>query len=409
MRATILADRTEGSSNCYLCTISLQDYITNLPSTYRDYDIQREIVSNVYLDRLIETVLSKRHIPPIVLVTAPDEHKRIDTTLEIRNFKILDGLQRTHRLKIIYDTITLLTEKVIPITGVDSWTTFRLSRQFSADLREINSNSSTLKALLDYHSNKPAGYGPLDAYTRNQQWFEVWTNLTPDQEVEKMLVLNAGHKSVRTRHQLELLFLNIIPILTTNGLAPFQLIREKQLSSTAYSKTRTLGQFHFAHIIAALLSLGEGKPVTTSTDLVQSIQEGDSGLSTDSELIKVSFLREFVSFLLELDTLLAAQFGQKGTLWIGREVTMTGLFGAFGSVAYTRKTPPSAVMQQFLALTRSGDRLLNLDEFEHQRNTLDLSKVNIGNANKRAVFEAVRDLLLSQTQPHQIDWTGYFA
>jgi hypothetical protein len=63
MRATILDQRDDGHTRCYLCKLSLEDYIQGLPKTYQDYDIQREIVSNVYLDTLVDTVIARRHIP----------------------------------------------------------------------------------------------------------------------------------------------------------------------------------------------------------------------------------------------------------------------------------------------------------------------------------------------------------
>lgn len=68
IKARILDSRTEGDSTCFLSSMSLEDYVGALPSSYRDYEVQREIVSNVYLDHLVDTVLNRRHIPPIVLV-----------------------------------------------------------------------------------------------------------------------------------------------------------------------------------------------------------------------------------------------------------------------------------------------------------------------------------------------------
>src|SRR5712671_2221640 len=104
MKATILDSRTDGGSECFLCRITLEDYVASLPATYQDYDVQREIVSNVYLDHLVDTVLAGKHIPPIVLVGG--NHTRDGDELLIESFKILDGLQRTFRLQAIRLTIT---------------------------------------------------------------------------------------------------------------------------------------------------------------------------------------------------------------------------------------------------------------------------------------------------------------
>jgi hypothetical protein len=60
MKATILDSRDDGRGKCYLCKITLANYIKGLPSTYQDYDIQREIVTNVYLDHLVDTIVAER-------------------------------------------------------------------------------------------------------------------------------------------------------------------------------------------------------------------------------------------------------------------------------------------------------------------------------------------------------------
>src|SRR4051812_28289158 len=113
VRAQILDTRDDDGSRCYLCRISLEEYVMGLPSTYRDYAVQREIVSNVYLDRLVDTVLERRHIPPIVLVAeAGDYTEEGAELLVVRAFKILDGLQRTYRLQVIRETIRYSLERV---------------------------------------------------------------------------------------------------------------------------------------------------------------------------------------------------------------------------------------------------------------------------------------------------------
>src|SRR5688500_18252822 len=101
MDARILDERTDDRGTCFLCRASLSDYIASVPATYQQYDIQREIVTNVYLDRLVETVLKRRHIPIIVLVAEAADYtvSQDRSTLQLSNYKILDGLQRTFRLK----------------------------------------------------------------------------------------------------------------------------------------------------------------------------------------------------------------------------------------------------------------------------------------------------------------------
>ena len=150
MKARILDRRSENKASCYLCSISLADYVEGLPPTYRDYDIQREIVSNVYLDRLVETVLLKAHIPPIVLVVGEREFDLKGPQLEIKSFKILDGLQRTFRLEAIHATIAFTVDELWPPKKYLDWNKFKLSREFSERLRDINSNTDVLRAVLTF-------------------------------------------------------------------------------------------------------------------------------------------------------------------------------------------------------------------------------------------------------------------
>jgi hypothetical protein len=101
------------------------------------------------------------------------------------------------------------------------------------------------------------------------------------------------------------------------------------------------------------------------------------------------------------------QYGENGVLWMGREVSLAGLFGGLGEVAENAEKPRTAVMRQFIEITKTHPKVLNLDQFEDVRNNLDLSKVNIGNVNRAAVFSAVKEVLTS-SPPAKVDWRKHF-
>jgi hypothetical protein len=406
MNAKILDSRTDGESQCFLCRISLEEYVSGLPSTYQDYDVQREIVSNVYLDHLVDTVLGRKHIPPIVLVVEAGEYSRKKDELQIQQFKILDGLQRTFRLQAIRETVRYSLETINVPADYLGWNKFKFSRKFSAALRELNSNTDVFRSVLQGQHDL-GREGLLATFGENGQWFEVWTGLTPEEEVRKMLTLNAGHKPVKTRHQLELLFLNLLPILRAGEGAGFKLVREKEVSSTQFSKDRECGSFHFAHIISSLLSFYAAKPVAPSAGLIQNIQSSETGLEEYGEFTSPEFLKDFVAFLVRMDRLLQEQYGPVGVLWMGREVSLAGLFGGLGSIAEGADESRQVVIKRFGALVKSNPGVLNLDQFETERNSLDLSKVNIGNVNRAAVFNAVKSLF-SGAVPEKIDWQKHF-
>lgn len=406
-KAIILDERSEGDSRCFLCRIPLEDYLDGLPDTYQDYDVQREIVSNVYLDRLVETVIERRHIPPIVLVVDSGKFSRAKNVLDIESFKILDGLQRTFRLQAIRETIIYCLREIDDPEEYLSWSKFKFSRKFSAELREMNSNTDVLRSVL-VGARDLGEEGLLDTLRKNGQWFEVWTDLSPDEEVRKMLTLNAGHKPVKTRHQLELLFLNLLPLLKADEGSDFRLVREKEVSSTQFSKKRDVGSFHFAHIISSLLSFYAGKPIAPSTGLIQNIQTNDTVLEDYADFITPSFLKEFVRFLVHVDRLISQEYEDVGILWMGREVSLAGLFGALGFLAQTNENSNyRTVMDYFVSIIEKRPKVLNLEQFEDVRNNLDLSKINLGNANRAAVFSAVKSIL-ADPNLLRIDWRGHF-
>jgi hypothetical protein len=405
MKATILDTRPENGSICYLCKISLEEYIKNLPDSYKNYPIQREIVKNVYLDNLVETVLRMKHIPPIVLVFEDIEYKATNKLLDIQDFKILDGLQRTHRLKIIYDTILFFEElkkaEKIKLSGMKK---FSVSRIYSKQLKEFGSSSNILFSIKEF-VNESKTKDVLSTYSQNYQWFEIWGGLTLEQEVHKMLVLNAGHKPVNIRHQLEILFLNLLPFF--EEMPGFRIMREKEQSSTTYFTSRRKGEFHFSILIASLLSYDAGKPITTNTSLIQNLQNTPIDFE-ESKILSLSFLKEFVSFLIHLDNLLAKQYGKTGTQWIGREVVLVGLMGALGQTLENSEEDAAAPFNRFINIIEENPTILNLSEFEEVRLGLDWSQVNIGNLNKQAVYSAVQDLLLEAIS-EEINWQYYFG
>jgi hypothetical protein len=405
MKGVILDQIKEGDSNCFLSKIILGDYVNSLSKSYQEYEVQREIVSNTYLDNLVETVLFQKHIPPIVLVVDEGMYEVKDKYIEITEFKILDGLQRTFRLKLIWETIKFFKHELEISNEILSLKRLQLSRKYSERLGELNSNSKILESIVHFY-NGLANKEDIDKCFANSQWFEVWSNLNPQEEVNKMLILNAGHKPVKTQHQLEILFLNLIPIIKKAELERFQLIREKNSNSTIFSKNREIGQFHFSHLITAILSLNEGKPITANVNLVHKAQSTDFEIEDFAKYFNYTFLHKLLSLLLHFDDSLKVTFSDLGTKWLGREVSMVGIFAALGKYAILNSKSPYEILDIFQNELIKNPKKLNLTEFESVRNHLDLSKINIGTVNKNAVYNGIYEVLNGKTE--SINWSIYF-
>jgi len=405
MEGVILDIITETSGKCFLTKIKLGDYITSVPENYKDYDVQREIVSNVYLDNLIQTVFEKKHIPPIVLVLEEQDFKLNGTkSIEILRFKILDGLQRTFRLKTIYDTVQFLKAKM-ESENILQFNRLEISRKYRTELETINSSSAILTRAIELYERTQDKDSDLLNFFEKYQWFEVWTDLSPEEEVNKMLILNAGHKPVKTKHQLELLFMNILPIIQKVGPRGFEVKREKEISSTSFSKNRIVGQFHFSHLIISILSIAEKKPLTTNVDLIQKRQSDYFDDTIFETYLNFKFLHTFLEVLLRIDQTLAGEYPIEGTKWMGREISLVGMFAATGKYAYDSKIEPDAALRMLEDKVIQHPASMNLSVFEEQRNSVDLAKVNIGTINKRAVYNGVYDLLISG---QVIQWSKHF-
>lgn len=398
MEFKILDKKTEERCNCFLISTSIDEYIKNIPSDYNNYKIQRAIVNNSYLDRLVHTVLKKGHIPSITLIT--DEPIAAIESGNIGNFKILDGLQRSHRLKIIFDTKNLFLEKLDEIDHEIS--DFKLKRKFQYDLSIIGSSGYIFMAIKKYYDS--FGVEELNkCFTENRQWFELWNNLSPDDEVKKMLILNAGHKPVNIKHQLELLFQNLLPIFEHVKRGNISIIREKESSSATFSKHRTVGSYHFSHLISSLISFVEGKPISTNTDFISKLQDDERKLNDISELFSYSFLESFIDSVYKVDVAAQKVFGDIGIQWIGREVSLVSLFAALG--ANTKNT--NDLVDIVNQLSDNFDKL-QLTEYEHCRNNVDLAKINIGDINKRSIYNGILDLIASDMQD-EINWVQNFS
>lgn len=418
MEVNILDKKIEkGNKICHLCTFTLKEYMENLPNDFMNYNIQRGIISNIYLDNLVETVLKNAHIPPITLVKTVENSQRLITnpsnTIDISNFRILDGLQRTYRLKVIWDTILFLEENMDE--SIFHLSKYQISRKYNESLREINSSTSLLIKLISFCDEEENSIEELKKCYDIKQWFEVWTNLSPEDEIEKMLILNAGHKQMSLQHQLELLFLNLLPMLNNFGKQideDFKLFREKEITSATYSKRRKKGQFYFPHLISATLSFIEKDVITTNTNLIKKMQEVDSTYKEMKNYINYNFLEELVKFLVKLDEFLFSRYGEDGVKWISRETVMIGLFGALGKYSTCKKNgePPEKVLEEFLFLLTTSDRnqdFLNIVMYNECRASIDLGSVNIGYITKNAIFRGIYELLYNQfCEP--INWNIWF-
>lgn len=87
----------------FLCKGNMLEYISTLKRDFSEFQIQRRIVRNGYLDGILKTVTDGEPMPTITL-TCPQAIAIKNDSIEIspENIEILDGLQRSFRLWVFW-------------------------------------------------------------------------------------------------------------------------------------------------------------------------------------------------------------------------------------------------------------------------------------------------------------------
>jgi len=410
LNLTILSEREEQNNDnksiCYLCEGTLEDYVKSIPDRYMEYDIQRGIVkNNIYLEKLTNTILEKKYIPSIVLVVEEDILEKTDTSLRVMNYKILDGLQRSYRIKLVYNAYKLYLKQISDNSKeeIERKTKFRLSRELKDELNERNTTISYLWNIIEFYREKEVDENVFRDF---RQWFEVWDNLDKNEQINKMLLLNAGHKSMDMKHQLELLFLNII---SDTYLDDF--IRSKEISATYFYKHKKVGNIHLSHIISALIAFDKCKPILLNQKYLQELHEN---IDNELEQVKIFFmnnnLEKFIVFFKQLDELINTQYGEVGLQWIGRESILIGMFASFGKYFQLNynKTIENLddCFNDIIVVINNNIEILKIDEFNMAKENVNIAKVNIGDLFKYSTYYFFCQLL--ETNQTENDWKTIF-
>lgn len=388
-----------------MCKGDLENYLDSIPDRYTDYDLQRGIVANVYLDRLTQTVLEGKFIPPIVLVSLENNTIK-NNKIIIQEYKILDGLQRTYRLKAIYNALEIYISEVEKKVDFSVFSKYKLSRMYKDQLKENDTNATILLTIIKWVNEKNISIQALKKiFPDFDQWFEVWIGLEKKEQINKMLILNAGHKPMDIKHQLELLFLNIMP---DNYLSSF--VRAKDINSSFFYNRKQSGQLHLSHFISALLSFDSAKPITVDAAFIQSLQD-----DLDNELEKIKFYFEnenielLIDFTKNLDTLFLNKYGTVGIQWLGRETVLVGLFSAFGKYYQLNKSEISFGDSLKFITQKITDNIniFDIEAFNIAKTTsIDITKVNIGNIFKYTTFNVMSKLLINDKK--DVNWDATF-
>ena len=256
-------------------------------------------------------------------------------------------------------------------------------------------NRTIIRKLLDQESEVEL-HKIIDAYKRFDIVLYVWTGLNDDEIIKKMLILNAGQRSVSSTHQFELMFLHYFNQLTIpRGV---RIIREKDPDYFAVkNKERHCGQFLMSSIIIALQSFLEKEPVR--------IQPANA-LRIDDSVVQMSYadffskdnLSRFIQILYDFDIRFSSHASSQ---WLMKDTTLSGIFAAVGKyLGKIEDTAERKLQDVNECLKRIDQNNIQYDRFKEAYDHLSSTSINIGNVLRKGIFNYFLDLF----EGKQTDW-----
>ena len=376
----------------------------SLRKDFFEFEIQRRIVRNTYLDGILRTIEDGDPMP-VVTLTVKGEIVYVDEKhIRIKDFDILDGLQRTYRLWVVWKLIEIANtnqfhdhkELLYLLKSSEEGKLFLdldfVSVKLLRQLFEVDERGKTYKDNL------------LEWYARYDVVFAIWEGLNDNEIVKKMLILNAGQRSVSSVHQFELLFLHFFDTYKLKLDKDIRLYREKD---KAYFKMRrgirNVGEYALASVIIALQSYIEGRPLRVDPSNKVRFDE-EASIEGDVLLayFNADYLSSFINKIYELDCLLKDK-GASYEQWYGKDTTLSGIYAAIGATIKDKKLDLGELDRAIGTIVSSRDPF-NIGEFDYAYSELSSMKVNVGKVLRDAVFEYTKGMLTG----NRIEWYQAF-
>jgi hypothetical protein len=305
----------------------LYDYLKALKTDFYAFDIQRKIVKNVYLDDILDTIKKGDPLSLITLISEQTVNIEENGNINMDNIEIIDGLQRSMRLWAILKVVEEFSEN-------NNLETRQFYIHFKNKYNDLDFlfklgilSLSVINTIIKSDPNDI-----LEKFKAYEVYFALWTGLDQYDVIEKMLILNAGQKSVSVIHQFELMFLHTLKSITSREI--LNIVRERdQNYNDVKTGNREVGQFTFYALVICLASMAEGKAIRAGVEGIKQVserkEEEDDILKTRYlKIFNVEFLTQFEQNLYFLDQKFHAL---NATKWFGKDTTLAGLGAAIGS------------------------------------------------------------------------------
>lgn len=361
--------------------VSLLEYIKSLTEENFRYEIQRGIVSNPFLDTILDAVVENKPLAPVSLVSKDFEDG--DKTLSINQFNILDGLQRTFRFWIYYQLAKLAKEK--------NSNDYRLvTKEFKTicDDYSLAVSPRQVRGLFK-HDNAINVWNLNELYSDFDLYLYIWTDLSLDQEIKQMLILNAGQKQMSLNHQFELIYMRLFEENTFDE-GKIKILRSKDGKIT----NRNIGEYSMSTVIIGVQSLVNMKPMRLSRDMLYKDDfQNDMLLSSMDGVFTIGFVRKFLDMFNILDKKISVN--QEYSNWFAKDTTISGMMAGIGQHIQALNHDSSYVLANLSQSVESivGAEAFRLDEYNKVYSELSGAKVNIGKVLRRAVMIYTQNVL----------------
>lgn len=359
----------------YLAKSALYDYLKALKTDFYAFDIQRKIVKNVYLDDILDTIKKGDPLSLITLISEQTINIEENHNINMDTIEIIDGLQRSMRLWAILKVVEEFIDN-------DSLEIREFYIHFKNKYKELDFlfklgilSLSVINTIIKSDPNEI-----LEKFKTYEIYFALWTGLNQYDVIEKMLILNAGQKSVSVIHQFELMFLHTLKSITSRER--LNIVRERDTNyNDVKTGNREVGQFTFYALVICLASMAEGKAIRAGVEGIKQVserkeEEDDILKSRYLKIFNVGFLTQFEQNLYLLDQKF---YDLNAAKWFGKDTTLAGLGAAIGS--YHGIEDFNEIFQNIL-----NNMPNNFDTygFEEEYNRIAGKSVNIGMVIRKA-------------------------
>lgn len=343
------------NTNVLYAKINIDDYLDLVGTNYNKFNLQRKREIHKGYDRLMSDLRKGALIPTMTLAIEPSiaksfvhlaEEKNNEEIkkriLEIKdNIYILDGLQRTHKIKeLISDNVT-----------------------FSPDQ----------KLLL-----------------------EIWIEPEINHLLYRLIVLNSGQKPMSMRHQIELLF-TTMRVTLNRQIPDLEILVENEEEKRTKAK-----QIPFERLVTAYKSFLIGSP-EVDKDLLISEKIVEEKILENNEAYLTATFVDFRNYLIkycDLDFELFRICKTDNTLnsfrnWFADSNVINSFFAAIGMLNEDRAKRVNTAIDKLLADLKSakvGEDILNLNDYKMiKEEVADPKLFNVGYATRKLLTDSFNE------------------